>query len=110
MSIRCPTCVQSGKSSVSFLIECRVQTDEPVVYFDSNGRQHFHDSNITTNQYRCSEDHEWEESRQSHCWCGFPNQRSVRSLRSDTHNVEQHVLDWEIAQAKFPGPTITISQ
>ena len=38
-------------------------------YFDEDGKWHVHDTNATTIQYRCTNNHEWTQVKYASCWC-----------------------------------------
>ena len=38
-------------------------------FFDEDGRWHCHDTNATTIQYKCSNNHEWTQVKYASCWC-----------------------------------------
>ncbi len=67
----CPQCKKEGKKSkvyvsmgTSTLLFC------PPLY-DEDGKYHDHDSNITTQEYTCSNGHKWATETHGSCWCGW---------------------------------------
>lgn len=43
-------------------------------YYDENGIYHFHDLNRHTQQYSCSNGHEWGEVSINKCACGWTSE------------------------------------
>lgn len=38
-------------------------------FWDEEGREHYHNRDITGTSYRCSNGHEWMVRHQHKCWC-----------------------------------------
>ena len=70
--VRCPQCMQEQTPSTvkvagqhSTMVYC-------APFFDEDGRQHIHDSNVVTTDYECSNGHRWRQQSSGTCWCGWP--------------------------------------
>lgn len=67
----CPQCkAEDMKSCVSAGMMTRTLLYCPS-YWDESGKEHAHDSNVTTTEYRCSNGHAWTEKSSGSCWCGW---------------------------------------
>lgn len=65
----CPECQAAGKKSI---ITCHGGSATAMYappFYDKEGRYHQHDPNTYTQNYTCSEGHEWAESSRPKCWC-----------------------------------------
>lgn len=69
----CPECQKAGLKSRIYP-DAYVDTTDMLVhaFYDEHGRRHYHDSNITTRGYKCSNGHVWSEQTTGSCWCGWP--------------------------------------
>lgn len=67
----CQFCKKEGKKSKIFPMGSITTDISYVPYFDKLGRQHLHDKNTTTTEYKCSHGHCWKNSTSGSCWCGW---------------------------------------
>lgn len=67
----CPKCKKLGKKSTVYpgIASTTLLYCQP--FYDEEGNYHDHDCNTTTTTYRCSNGHEWMESHEGKCWCGW---------------------------------------
>lgn len=67
----CPNCKKEGKRSkvTSFGGSVTLMGWQP--FWDEDGKAHYHDPNIHSSQYNCSNGHTWKESKGGSCWCGW---------------------------------------
>lgn len=70
--MKCPDCEKEDKKSKVYpgMITRTLMGFHR--YHDENGKYHFHDPNITTMEYVCSNGHEWKEKTHNQCWCQMP--------------------------------------
>jgi len=61
--MKCPQCQQEGKKSIITIGFSTTTLMSTHAYYDEDGKYHFHNPNITTTEYSCSNGHEWTEKR-----------------------------------------------
>ena len=69
--MKCSACEKEGKRSIvqqggTFSTLMGVHQ-----YYDEDGKYHCHDPNTHTTSFRCSNGHDFGESRNNECWCGW---------------------------------------
>ena len=67
----CEKCHEEGKKSNVYEGISGITAMYCQPYYDEQGRRHNHDMNITTIQFRCSNNHEWSKQSSGSCWCGW---------------------------------------
>ena len=70
----CPECKEQGLKSKIYqhgMGSTTLMWCPP--FYDEDGQHHNHDSNTTTQGYRCSNGHEWVKKSSGSCWCGWPD-------------------------------------
>jgi len=65
--MKCPQCIKEGKRSKVYVGLSVTTTAGTESYYDEDGNFHFHDPNVTTTQYNCSNGHKWEENSRNEC-------------------------------------------
>lgn len=77
--MKCSKCCEEGLKSLVYpgLSSTTALWCPP--FYDEQGKEHVHDSNWTTTTYTCSLGHQWKESHQGSCWCGWPNKEQKMS-------------------------------
>lgn len=70
--MKCPTCeAESQRSTVTKIGGASTLLHAPQLFFDEDGKQHHHDRNVTTAEYRCSRGHRFTIKSGKRCWCGW---------------------------------------
>lgn len=69
--MKCPTCVNEGTKSTLSVGMSITTSMYFSPFYDEDGKYHHHDGNTTTTSYRCSNGHEFSDSRTGSCWCGW---------------------------------------
>ncbi len=69
--MKCPQCVEQGKSSCCYERSMLKTLMSCVPFYDADGKRHYHDLNHETRNYSCSNGHQWSEKVESTCWCGW---------------------------------------
>lgn len=72
--MKCPECVKENKKSEVYPSVGSTTSIYCQPFYDEEGNYHDHDSNIITTEYRCSNDHTWQEKTTGSCWCGWPGE------------------------------------
>lgn len=67
----CPECLKENKESRVYPGVSYSTCMYYFPYYDEKGNFHNHDSNITTTDYSCSNDHKFQTKRSGSCWCGW---------------------------------------
>ncbi len=68
---KCPICEQAGKTSIVHDHGGYSTLAAVVPFHDEEGRHHVHDNNTTTNNYTCSNGHDFSHESHGSCWCGW---------------------------------------
>jgi hypothetical protein len=97
----CPICEQEGKKSKVYgghgmrtLMYCQP-------WYDEEGKYHDHDSNVSTTEWRCSNNHQWTERISGECWCGWGKDRKRNWTRIEDYKPP------ELIRADFKGISFT---
>lgn len=65
----CPECEKLGLKSMVFVGSSTITCLMYQHFYDEEGREHFHDPNMTTTHYSCSNGHSWIDQSRNKCWC-----------------------------------------
>ena len=68
--MKCPECEKENKKSFVYIGYATSTCMCINQFYDEEGKHHYHNPNITTQHYTCSNEHAWTENINSHCWCG----------------------------------------
>jgi hypothetical protein len=60
---KCPICEKEGKKSKVFERGCHSTLMASYAYYDEDGNYHYHDPNVTTCEYGCSNGHVFSVSK-----------------------------------------------
>lgn len=76
----CPECQEQGLRSEVYpgMTTRTLAYCQP--FYDEEGNYHHHDSNVSTTEFSCSNDHSWETYRTGSCWCGWPEKIETGGL------------------------------
>lgn len=70
--MKCPHCVEKNlKSSIQKADAGHTTALSCPPYYDEEGKYHYHDSNVETSNYQCSNGHRFTKKRTGSCWCGW---------------------------------------
>jgi len=77
----CPFCAREGRKSqlrpgISFKTAMYFAP-----YYDEEGKYHFHDGNMTTTDFGCSNGHRFDYRRKGYCSCGWSGGLNEIKLR-----------------------------
>lgn len=75
----CEKCATEGKTSRVRNTHIVKTLGAYLPFYDKQGRQHFHDANMTNAEYRCTNGHVWHTRGTGSCWCGWPNEQKAMS-------------------------------
>lgn len=88
----CPECKAENKKSRVYAGPSSSTCMHCAPYYDEDGKHHYHDINTSSTSYSCSNGHEWSESSQGSCWCGWPDKEApsggVEVPVNDEGNIE----------------------
>ena len=78
--MRCPECQKLNlKSRVYERYSMCLPMGGGHRFWDEDGKEHYHNADMTYTVYRCSNGHEWAGDMQTpHCWCGYPEKQEDR--------------------------------
>ena len=62
-NMKCPQCIAENKRSCVYQGMSTTTLMEIAQYWDEDGNYVYHDPNITTTQYSCSNGHKWNEKK-----------------------------------------------
>ena len=69
--MKCSQCIEEGKKSFVYVGPALMTAIYSPLYYDEDGRYHFHDPNVKTQELTCSNGHVWVEKSGDSCWCGW---------------------------------------
>ncbi len=78
----CEKCKEQGLKSRVSEMGCSKTLLGYRPFYDENGKRHYHNPNVTTTSYKCSNGHSWETKsrgggRYGRCWCGWPDKEGA---------------------------------
>ena len=65
--MKCEACVRDGKRSTVHELSSITTSLQSNYFFDEDGEHHFHNPNVTTSSWRCSNGHEFVREGRSEC-------------------------------------------
>lgn len=69
----CEECKKEEKKNILHIGLTTVTAMHFEPYYDEKGQYHYHNRNITTTYYKCSNGHEFTKNVSGSCWCGWSN-------------------------------------
>lgn len=109
--VKCPECVKAGLRSQVMQVGASLRTlMGSFPYYDSKGRYHDHDPNVTSTSYKCGRGHEWTEKTTKKCWCEEDSyeESDDKSLDGIVEDLTQYIsskcFDWYAHQTSQQHP------
>ena len=93
--MKCPQCVKEGKKSCVQVGERTTTLAFFSPFYDTEGVYHHHDSNTTTQYYRCDRGHFWSENVSNTCpnpncdWTSESQAMAPPEIKEDTAPLNQ---------------------
>jgi len=71
----CDQCkAENKKSTITPASYAAITAMCHIQYWDEDGKHHYHDPNIRTQSFSCSNGHDWKQNTYNRCWCGWANE------------------------------------